>query len=222
MEYQKYIDLKNQNHNYFLCDHWWIILSQMLYSQLQSFFNTNKISNIMSNTYGQVFHPQKYIHNTTFVKFHENLLVCPWPSYFGLWYFHFTFLVFFLVVASISHIIKFQTKEKKLFLVHSRTPHHSWMHFSWFIKFKAHVLWNGFHFMVNHCTFHVFTLSVDLQSTLYMCKKYLDVRIIKLSMQNFIVGMGVRERHEYYTTTSFQIWWKGRSSHCGNLKTSTC
>jgi hypothetical protein len=38
----------------------------------------------MSNTYGQVFPPQKYIHNTTLIKFHENLLECPWPPYFGL------------------------------------------------------------------------------------------------------------------------------------------
>jgi hypothetical protein len=38
-----------------------------------------------------------------------------------------------------------------------------------------------------------------------MCKKYLDVIIIKLSMQNFIVGIGVRERNEY-NTTSFQIY----------------
>jgi hypothetical protein len=59
--------------------------------------------------------------------------------------------------------------------------------------------------MVNHCTFHVFTLTVDLQSTFYMCEKYLDVIIIKLSLQNFIIGMGVRERHEH-NTTSFQIY----------------
>jgi hypothetical protein len=39
-----------------------------------------------------------------------------------------------------------------------------------------------------------------------MCKKYLDVIIIKLSMQNFIIGMDVRERNEYNTTTSFQIY----------------
>lgn len=71
--------------------------------------------NTMSNTLGQIFPLHKYIRNTTLVKFHENPLVCPWSSCFGLQNFHFGFLVFmWLLHVQCSHN-HYMTQRKKKF-----------------------------------------------------------------------------------------------------------